>query len=284
MPKFKDNHTIPCCLIKEWAVEGPVYSGAHVYEYTKDRIHFSAGNGSSPFSFAIESDIYVAKKDEKRIVAVEEWLGGIENTFSIFLREIKKNHGSYLLRDKKSFDLLLLALFSLRHRSRHNLESIRNFLDKNPDYKERIGSGNEENLDIVVLENFIHCTIEEAMRFANCELIVAKNLQGNLILGDRPFLFNQDQDDFSFIPITPYHLVSMRKINEPSYYFINETALTDEMVHNFNQMIAANSRRWIVARSEEHLKKYISFTKVEGEDETPFYEPVQQLLHGYKLS
>lgn len=35
MPKFKDNHTIPCCFIKEWAVEGTVYSGAHVYEYTR---------------------------------------------------------------------------------------------------------------------------------------------------------------------------------------------------------------------------------------------------------
>lgn len=284
MPKFKDNHTIPCCLIKEWAVEGPVYSGAHVYEYAKDRIHFSAGNGSSPYSFAIEPDIYVAKKDEERIVAVEKWLGGVENTFSIFLREIKKSHGSYLLRDKKSFDLVLLALFSLRHRSKHNLESIHSFLDKNPAYKEMIGSGNEDNPDIVVLENFIYCTIEEAMRFANCELIIAKHPEGNLILGDRPFLFNKDQDDYSFIPITPYHLVSIRKINEPSYYFINETALTDEMEHNFNQMIAANSRRWIVANSEDQLKKYIPFTKVEREDETPFYEPVQQLLHGYRLS
>lgn len=284
MPQFKNNHTIPRCLIKEWAIERSDYFGAHVYEYAKDKTHFSAGKGTGAYSFAIEPDIYVAQKDKERIVAVEKWLGGVENAFSIFLREIKKNHGSYLLRDKKSFDLVLLALFSLRHRSKHNLDSIHRFLDKNPDYKEMISSENEEDQDIIVLENLVHSTIEEAMRFARCELIIAKNQGGNLLLGDRPFLFNKDQDDYSFIPITPYHLVSIRKIDEPSYYYFNETALTDEMVHNFNQMIVSNSRRWIVATSEDLLRKYIPFTKVKREEETPVYEPVQKLPHGYKLS
>lgn len=283
MPQFKNNHTIPRCLIKEWAVEGPNFLGTHVYDYAKDKIYFSAGKGPSAYSFAIEPDIYVAQKDKKRIVTVEKWLGGVENTFSIFLREIKRNRGSYLLKDKKSFDLFLLALFSLRHRSKHNLDSIHTFLNKNPSYKEMISSENDENQDILVLENFIHSTIEEAMRFARCELIIARNQGGNLILGDRPFLFNNDQDDYSFIPISPYHLVSIKKINEPSYYYINETALSDQMVHNFNQMITTNSRQWIIATSEGQLNKYTPLAKVSHDEETPFYEPVQKLLHGYKL-
>ena len=283
MPQFKKNHTIPKSLIKEWAVEKSNRFGAYVYEYEKGNVHFSTAKGSSAYSFAIEPNIYVAQKDKKRIVVVERWLGGVENTFSIFLREIKKNHGSYLSRSKKDFDLVLLALFSLRHRSKYNLESIKHFLEKNPNYKEMISSDKEDNLNVVVLENFINSTIEEAMRFARCELIIAKNESGNLLLGDRPFLFDKDDDKHSFIPVTPYHLVSIRKTNEDPYYHFNEEALTDDMVHNFNQMIAANSRQWIVATSEAQLQKYIALTKVEREEETPIYQPVQKLIHGYKL-
>lgn len=284
MPQFKKNHTIPRCLIKEWAIETPSYSGTYVYEFEKDKIHFSSGKGQSAYSFAIEPDIYVAIKNEARIQTVENWLGGVENNLDIFLREIKKNHGSYLFKDKKNFDLLLLALFSLRHRSRYNLESIHEFLSKNADYKEKISSDQEEDLGILVLENFMHCTIEEAMHYGNCELIIAKNPRGHLILGDRPFLFDRKQDEYSFIPITPFHLLSIRKINEPSTYDLNDTALTDEMVHTFNKMIAENSRQWIVARSEEILKQYIPFTRAERQKETPFYEPVEYLKYGYKIS
>jgi hypothetical protein len=127
MPKFKNNHTIPKCLIKQWAVQGPDYLGTYVYEYKPEKSHFSAGKGSGSYSFAIETDIYVPKNEEERIDKIERWLGGIENTLSIFLRELKKNHNSVLLKDRKSFDLLLLALFSLRHRSKYNLQSIQNF-------------------------------------------------------------------------------------------------------------------------------------------------------------
>lgn len=282
MPQLKNNHTIPKCLIKEWAVKGPNYTGVYVYQYVKDKMHFSSGKGSGGYSFAIEPDIYVPQKDTERIVAVEKWLGGVENTLNIFLREIKANNNKHLLRTKRNFDMLLLSLFSLRHRSKHNLKSIANFLINNPDYKEKINS-EEENMSIVVLENFIHSTIEEAMRFENCELIIAKNQSGNLILGDRPFLFNEDQDDYSFLPLTPHYLLSIRKIQEPSYYFINENALTDEMVHNFNQIIAGNSREWIVASTEQQLNNYVPYTKVEREEQTPFYEPVQKLVTGYRL-
>lgn len=282
MPQLKNNHTIPKCLIKEWAVEGLNYKGVYVYQYVKDRIHFSSGKGSGGYSFAIESDIYVPQKNAERIIAVEKWLGGTENTLNIFLREIKSNNKKHLLRSKKNFNMFLLALFSVRHRSKHNLKSIGNFLIDNPNYKEKINSG-EENMSIVVLENFIHSTIEEAMRFENCELIIAKSQSCNLILGDRPFLFNEDQDDYSFVPLTPHYLLSIRKIRESSYYFINENALTDEMVHSFNQMIAQNSREWIVASNEQQLNNYVPYTKVEREEQTPFYEPVQKLVTGYRL-
>jgi hypothetical protein len=162
------------------------------------------------------------------------------------------------------------------------LDTIRNFLVTNPDYKGKISLDEEEDIDIVVLENLVNTTIEEAMRFSNCEFIICKNYNGNLLLGDRPFLFSQD-DDYSFLPLTPHYLISIRKITETSYYSFNEEALTDEMVDTFNRMIAENSREWIVARSEEQLQRYITICKNKKQDATPFYEPVQKLIHGYKI-
>jgi hypothetical protein len=93
MPQLRNNHIIPKCLIKEWSIEGEIYRGVHVYEFAKDKIHFSSQQGTGGYSFAIEPNIYIAQKNESRIVVVEKWLSGVENTLTNFIGEVKTNLG-----------------------------------------------------------------------------------------------------------------------------------------------------------------------------------------------
>jgi len=262
-------------------VEQELFSGVHVYELKDKKASFSTGKGKREFSFAIEPYFYVPVINNERIYQVENWLASIEGTLGTFIRKLNEDNEGTILKDKEEFTKLLLALFSLKNRTKYDIQTIREFVNKNPDAKELIQMEENRETEIAVLENLINTTTEEAIEFSNCEITVCKNRQGNIILSDRPFLHNLF-DGYSFVALSPYFFISLRKTKEdPMYYYTD--VLNEELIHFYNKMTAENSRHWIVSNSKEQLEKYIPYSLVAKKDLVPYRQEVRFLRNGYKI-
>jgi hypothetical protein len=281
MAQKKNNHIIPKCLIKEWSTTNEKMKGVYVYNLKKDKIYFSSASGARGFSFAIEPYFYVPSHNNGRIYKVEEWLSGIEHTLAIFIKAMKSAaENESLLRSQSDFMKFLLALFSLKNRTKYGVESIKRFLLSNPDFKKLISSEENDNIDIVVLENLINSTTEDANAYSNCEIKLFKTENGLLILGDRPVVHNLE--GYSFVPLGPNYVLSIRQAPQLPTYERNDN-LTDDMIDIFNKWVAQQSRYWIVSNDRRQIEKYISICKEPKPNEQPQYTPVKHLVHGYKL-
>lgn len=282
MPERKNNHIMPKCLIKQWESSETQGLGVHVYEIQKDKSSFSTGKGKRGYSFAIEPYFYVPELNSVRIHKVEKWLSSIEGTLATFLRKINQNLDQTLLPNDKEFFKLLLALFSLKNRTKYDIQTIREFLTSCPDQKKLIQVSDENDNEILVLENLIHTTTEEALEYANCEIIVCMNKEGKIILSDRPFL-HKVLDGYSFVALSPYYFIAVRKTSKEPMYFYNE-AINEDLIHSYNTMTAKNARNWIISAHKSILDKYIPYSNLPKKDLIPYYQEVKFLRSGYKIT
>src|SRR5688572_10452790 len=189
MPKQKNNHITPKCLIRQWLTKKEKLSGVHIYESKAKRQYFSSDGGRRAFSFAIEKYYYVPQHKSKRIYHLENWLADIEGTLSTFIRALLNNVTGPILPTKTEYHKLLLALFSMNTRSKFDIEAIKKYMRKNPDIKAIVEMEKNRDIEIAALENMMNSTIELALGYDQCEIVVCKNNSGELVLGDRPFLF-----------------------------------------------------------------------------------------------
>ena len=194
MPEKKNNHIIPKCLIRQWSTKQEKFSGVHVYELIQKKIYFSSGSGKRGFSFAIEPYFYVPTIKDERIYKVENWLASVENTLATFIKKLNEDADYSLFKNRQEFTKLLLALFSLKNRTKYDIQQIREFIHRNPNMKELIEMEQNREIEIAVMENLINATTEEAIEYSNCEIIVCKIKEGNILLSDRPFLHKLFED------------------------------------------------------------------------------------------
>lgn len=287
-PVKKNNHVCPRCLLREWTTTQNEREGVYVYEIPKQKYSFSTADGSRAFSFAIKEFIYVPEINGKRTNALEDWFGGFEGQLASFINKIKnRKEGEELIYGKNSQEViekwnkLLFAIFSLHHRNAHDLRLITKYLDENPQLKANIGDG-ISNTQLLVLQNVVHSTMEEAIEYRKCDFIVMYNPSGNILLSDRLLFFEDITKQFIF-PVSPYHLIAISKSNHevPSYMTQD---LPDSMVDSYNKLIAGRARDWMVSTKEDLLKKYAPLMKAHVENETPFYQEVKFLNQGIKFA
>jgi hypothetical protein len=281
MPEKKNNHITPKCLIREWTVDERGFSGVHVYELESNKTSFSTSKGKRAFSFAIEPYFYVPAINEERIYKVENWLASIEGTLAEFIRKINEDIDGMLFNSKEEFTKLLLALFSLKNRTKYDINTIREFVHKNSAMKERIQMGDKRETEVAILENLINTTTEEAIEYGNCEITVCRIKEGNIILSDRPFL-HKLLDGYSFVALSPYYFISIKKTLEDPMYFYNDS-INDDLIHLYNKMTAENARYWILSKSKKQLEKYIPYSSIPKKDLVPYYQDVKFLKNGYKI-
>ena len=81
-----------------------------------------------------------------------------------------------------------------------------------------------------------------------------------MILGDRPFLSNVI-DYFNFLTLSPHILIAFRQQKDPPNYRYQDITNAG-IINSYNEIVAENSRYWIVSNNKEQLTKYIkSFAK-----------------------
>lgn len=138
-------------------------------------------------------------------------------------------------------------------------------LKANPDLAREISNEPEKEFNLLVLENLVNLTTEESLHYNNCEMIVCKDRNGSLILGDRPFLSNVI-DDFNFLTLSPHILIAFRQQKDPPNYRYQDITNAG-IINSYNEIVAENSRYWIVSNNKEQLTKYIKLCKEESEQD-----------------
>ena len=153
------------------------------------------------------------------------------------------------------------ALFSLKNRTKYDIQQIREFIHRNPNMKELIEMEQNREIEIAVMENLINATTEEAIEYSNCEIIVCKIKEGNILLSDRPFL-HKLFEDYSFVALSPFYFISLRKTKEEPVYVYNKI-INNDIIHFYNKMTAENSRNWIVSnnRTTRKICSFITWPK-----------------------
>ncbi len=282
MAEYKNNHITPKCLLRQWLTRSDERQGVYTFEAEKQRQYFSADGGRKALSFALEQYFYVPLHNNERIYVVEKWLSDIEGTLNTFIGSLAKGHEGSILRTEQEFHKLLLALFSLNTRTKFDIEIMKSFMQENPDIKKMVEMENDRDIEIAALENMVNSTIELALRYRQCEIVVCKNNTGNLILGDRPFLL-EIFDGYSFLPLHPNFFIMISKgAGTPHFTYYDET--NDSMIEILNKAVSQNSKHWLIAKDESLLKNYTPLFGKSDKESKPYFHPVQYLQQGYKLT
>lgn len=273
----KNNHIIPKALLKQWKIFNQNRYGVFCYEIPTNASIFSASEGKRAYSFAIEEDFYVPTINNKRKLNVEEWFSGLENTLAISIERLNNGTEGPICRNREVFTKFSMALLSLKHRTKYHVEQVVKHLNNNPATKKLVEASENRNVRLVSLENIINAITEEAIEYANYEMIVCRNLTGNLIIGDQPFMANA-VDGYNFVTLSPYYFVAFKKSRDSAFTYIPSD---DGMIDMLNRYMAKAARYWIVAKNEETLAKYSEEASQTKGESMPDFQSIKYMTRGY---
>ncbi len=269
----KNNHYVPKCLLKRWSHNNGRYDGVFVLNCSSKTIDFSSAKGSKAFSFASINNLYILDKDNDRYTNLEDWLSGIEGILSVFIDKVIRKETA-LFKDHSQLHKLLMGLLSFNFRSRYFFQEGEKYIDSNPQIKFQFA---ERSSLQILLENVVNATTDKVNQIFPVEFIVC-NSTVPLLICDRPLLFDVF-DDYSFIPLSPYLLLSFRKAQRQST--IVYKAINNNLADSFNNQIIKAARDWIVSTNKKELKRIMESKDFEYSDKIIF-EEFKTLIHGYE--
>lgn len=270
----KNNHYIPRCLLKYWIVNNGNYNGVNFLNLQSKTIDFSSSVGKKPFSFASIDNLYVLSKENERLINLENWFEGLENSLSIFTNKVLRNDSS-LFKNLGHMNKFMMGLVSFEFRSRYFIEKGIEFLDSNPDIKSGF---NWKSSFQIILENVVNATTDNANQLFPVEFIVWKS-EIPLLICDRPLMF-KIIDDYSFFPLTPNLILSFIKTSNQST--ISYKNADEQFVISFNKMIVENARDWIVSTDKKILEDLLSNMDIRDYNDTVTFERLKTLIKGYE--
>lgn len=259
MPEFKRNHHVPRFMLNAWSSQGAKYRGTWVYDIREGKKHFSAADGGSAFSFAIDNDLYVPRFEGERATAMERWFGKLEDSLSRLVRQAHDGSEEIKAKTQAEWIAATMGLFGLEHRSRYNVEKLKAAIEADAELRAFVAADAERSSHHLVLENIIHNVTEMAGLFNPIELIFEHTGKFRLICGDRPF-FNNEGLDHRFVVLTNTCLAAYRRSPTARPQYVHADA-TPDFVAQLNQQIALNARDWIVAETEKQLDEYIEIVR-----------------------
>ncbi|MFK8055209.1 MAG: DUF4238 domain-containing protein [Saprospiraceae bacterium] len=278
MPILKNNHYMPRMLLKHWVTddETKTREGVYVLDAEKEKTYFSTSKGKKAFSFAIKKDLYVPRIADKRILDLEKWFGSLENSLSKTITKIIADSHKPLFSNNIDLSKFVLAIFSIKHRSRFQIEKNRELLTNNPDILELVKCRPDNNLELILLENLMNSIEQDSRSLPNFEMVVMESIDTDLIFGDLPFLDNI-ADGFSFVPITCKHFIAIRNTTKESFY--TKETCSRELTESINRSIASKSRYWIISNNRDQLLQYTKEFK-QNQDVTARFKPAKFNMRG----
>ncbi len=270
----KNNHYIPKCLLKRWTTNNGKYNGVNVLDLHSRTIDFSSSDGKKAFSFASIDNLYVLSKENNRLINLENWFDGLENSLSIFIDKVTRKD-SDLFKNLGHINKLMMGLVSFEFRSRYFFKKGIEFIDSNPDIK--AGFNGKSSFQII-LENVVNATTDNTNLLFPVEFTIWES-EIPLLICDRPLMF-KIVDDNSFLPLTPNLILSFIKTsNEPT---ISYQKADKKFVISFNKMIVENARDWIVSTDRKFLEDINSDLDNKVNNDTVTFEKLKTLIKGYE--
>jgi hypothetical protein len=267
MPEKKHNHFLPRLILKNWITSNGKRDGVNVYDVNKNRIYISEPYGKRGFSFAIEDNLYVANIDGVRRVDVEYWFSDLENVLDQVINKLKNDSNTSLFKYREEMDRFVLSIVSIQHRTKIAINKNLELINKKPKIKKLLYEYDAKSDEQLILENIINASKASAAEFSNFELIIVKSKAESIIFGDNPYLQNV-VNGFDFVPLTNRIYIGIRKTTRKSFY--NYMIANDELLENFNTLIASNSHEWIISDSVQQLEKYSKFMNKDVKGESKF--------------
>jgi len=279
MPEKRFNHFIPRLILKHWEI--PISDnryGVHVLDILKNRKYIAESRGKRAFSFAAENDLYVPKILNERRTELEDWFSGCETIIDKTINKIKKLENAPLFTSSEDLNKFLLGILAFKHRTQFDIEKIKEHLKSNEDLKNQIDA--TKDIDILVLENIVTAATENLVKYSNFQMQAFISKDESIIMCDRPFL-EDVFDGYSFMPLTNKICIGLKLSH--SNQSVSGTIINNSQVHSLNNILALNSRKWIVADSENQLAKYENIAK-EAKTETVEYNRAEYLKKGYEFN
>ncbi|MBN9299247.1 MAG: DUF4238 domain-containing protein [Filimonas sp.] len=282
MPQYKNNHTVPCCVLRQWETVKDNRSGVFQYDIQKDKINFSESRGSGKFSFASSNYLYVPSVRNTRVADVELWLQEGETVLAVALQKWKREIEGPLFESARQEQKFRRSLFALRHRAQPALEACaRSFLNTTHRLRE-FNFDLSRDLQLLVLENMVNATLHDTHCFSSYRTMLFIDPTASLMIGDSPFLGDIFGNDSFVSCLSPrFFIIIIKGEGVPEFGY---TDLPGEFVRVFNKMVAEHSRQWIVARTEAILQDNIPFAKKPKQDDTPNVELREYLFKPFRFN
>lgn len=282
MPEYKNNHTIPGFLLQQWESYALGRYGVYQYDLGHKKINFASSRKKGRFSFASKNYFYVPLVKNERQTVVEKWLSDMEGLLSTVVKKLNEGTEDLLVRDRDEADKLLMGLFSLRHRTESAINSIRKFIEDHPEVKLQMNVSEDRDIHLIVLENMIHATRENAIDYRNYKITVFRSDSEQFIIGDQPFLGDVMNNGSHFVVLSPKFCISIQKNPENAYFSYMDT--TPEILNLFNRSVAGHARKWIVAKDRLFLEKYLPTADEPKQDDTPLLEIPKYILNADRIA
>ncbi len=268
----KNNHYVPRCLIKRWITNNGKYNGVFFLDIKAKSIDFSGSIGKKAFSFASVDNLYILSYDNNRLLNLENWFDGLENSLSKFIDKSTKFETDLFKNDYGQLNKLMMSLVSFEFRSRYFFEKSIEYLKGDNEIKLDFNSKNR-----TILENVVNGTTDYVNGQFPVELTIW-NTDLPMLLCDRPLLLDKI-DGYSFFPLTPNTLLTFKKTSGISS--ICYQRLNNELVHKFNDLIIQNARDWIVANSKDQLDWIVSNKEFSQFNDEIIFNVFKNMKFGY---
>lgn len=244
-----------------------------------EKVVFYAADGGGGYSFAIGKDIYVPERAGDRVLAVEQWLAGLEDVMGRVLGKLHQR-SNQPWRDEEERTKFNMALSSLKHRTKHQLVVLEKHIQGHPDIRAKIQDENGEADQFILLENMINSITESAINMAHLSLVVASTPTGKLLVSDEPFLGDLE-DDTQFVSCSPYFFIALTTKGRAGS--VQYAEASDTLVNGMNEMIAASGRYWLAGRDKDGVEKYIDhFLRPKPEGKVVF-DWLHRIPNGYRI-
>lgn len=271
----KNNHLVPKCLLKRWVVHNGKYDGVFVLDLKSKKIDFSYSSGRNAFSFASYNNFYILNETDRK-TNLEKWFSGLENTLSAFIDKVVLKDTNFSLT-LANLNRLMMGLVSFEFRSRYFFEKGIEYLEANQEIKNKFDG--KSSLQII-LENVVNATTNYSNQLFPVDLVCFES-EKPLLLVDRPPLFKKI-DNVSFIPLSPYRLLTFQKSLTKSRILFSK--MDDDFYESLNNILRENAREWIVSIDKNELEQIRDNTsKFEFDDHVTFDE-ITTLLNGYEFN
>jgi hypothetical protein len=126
----KDNHYVPKCLLKRWLVDQEELKGLYVLDIKTKEINYHINKRKKAFPFASFDNLYILTKDKERLLNLENWFEGLENSLSLFIDKVSRKE-KQIFKNLGHLNKLMMGLISFQFRSRYFFEISIDYLTKN---------------------------------------------------------------------------------------------------------------------------------------------------------